>query len=658
MAITFGNLTIWSSCCVWLASTSSLAQQTPEPPSLEQLLQQPARTLPADVEVSTANRQQQTSSASSQVTYMVTDDEIHRLNLRTLGEILSLLPGLYVSSDSTYGYLTARGIGRPGDYNSRLLFLVDGTRVNDNIYDTGLIGSNFYLDTQLIERVEFTPGTGSALYGNNAYLGVVNIISKKAHKLQDVQLFGSVSNQNQQDWLLSYGLRDPDGHEGYLAVSHNHRRQIPIPELEATDVIQQAVRSNTDENTKFAGAYSFRRFSISFAKVNRDRHLPWQVDDIAQDSHTENDIAFVAARYSQRLSDSLEWFGHLSSNQTHIRTITPFDDSGLDLVFDVDGNWTNFDQRFSYQHSAQQQWLFGFDVQSDHHQAYSLSFNEVIPISKVASNNLRMGLFSQLNWQFHPKHNLVMGVRYDATRDGLRQFSPKLGWAWQPNAIDQWRVNLGRAFRAPNEYEMETNRFFDISLPESEQIDTAELNWQRQWSGGWHSSVSVYRNKLRNLITASFGIIDVVPFYNDQPITAHGVELALQQTWLDQSQLDLSLSVQQAHNSDQQPLSNSPDKMLKIQYDRPLVGDSVFISYRLFAASKRLSAQTQLAPKELAGFANHDLSLRWQWQPSASMQFTVKNLTDHLHTDAPLPTALELKQPGRSIELSLQWTLP
>ena len=57
-------------------------------------------------------------------------------------------------------------------------------RVNDNIYGQAGVGREFPLDIALIERVEFIPGPGSALYGSNAVLGVVNIVTRSAASLR------------------------------------------------------------------------------------------------------------------------------------------------------------------------------------------------------------------------------------------------------------------------------------------------------------------------------------------------------------------------------------------------------------------------------------------------------------------------------------------
>ena len=59
----------------------------------------------------------------------------------------------------------ARGFGLPGDVNTRLLVTINGNRVNDPTFDQGPFGQTFPLDLDLVERIEFIPGPGGAVYG-------------------------------------------------------------------------------------------------------------------------------------------------------------------------------------------------------------------------------------------------------------------------------------------------------------------------------------------------------------------------------------------------------------------------------------------------------------------------------------------------------------
>src|SRR5687767_3780455 len=69
--------------------------------------------------------EQKVTRAPASVT-IVTADEIKTFGHRSLADGLRKVPGLFVSNDRNYAYLGIRGFAQPGDYNTRVLVLIDG----------------------------------------------------------------------------------------------------------------------------------------------------------------------------------------------------------------------------------------------------------------------------------------------------------------------------------------------------------------------------------------------------------------------------------------------------------------------------------------------------------------------------------------------------
>ncbi len=114
---------------------------------------------------------------------LVSADDIARFGYRTLADALRGVRGLYVSDDRNYSYLGVRGFMRPGDYNSRILLLVDGHRMNDNLYDGAYFGRDGLPSIDIVERIEFVRGPSSSIYGSSAFFGIVNVVTKQATDL-------------------------------------------------------------------------------------------------------------------------------------------------------------------------------------------------------------------------------------------------------------------------------------------------------------------------------------------------------------------------------------------------------------------------------------------------------------------------------------------
>ncbi|WP_297324461.1 Plug domain-containing protein [Nitrosomonas sp.] len=124
--------------------------------SLEQLM---------NIRIIGASKYEQSQQKVAAAVSVITRADIRTYGWRTLNEALASLPGIHTTYDYRYEYTGVRGFGLPGDFNTRILILVNGIRINDATYDQGSVGRDFPLDIDLIERIEFIPGPGSAVYG-------------------------------------------------------------------------------------------------------------------------------------------------------------------------------------------------------------------------------------------------------------------------------------------------------------------------------------------------------------------------------------------------------------------------------------------------------------------------------------------------------------
>ncbi len=177
--------------------------------SLEELTQKGLATSPKDITVTTASKYRQNSRQTPAALRVITAENIRTFGYRTLAEALRSLPGVYISNDRNYSYIGVRGFGKQGDYNTRVLLLIDGERMNDDVYDGAYFTNEFPVDINLIERIEFMPGPGSAIYGNNAFFGVINVITKRGKDFNGAELsaeYGSFDTYKGRGTRLSkYG---------------------------------------------------------------------------------------------------------------------------------------------------------------------------------------------------------------------------------------------------------------------------------------------------------------------------------------------------------------------------------------------------------------------------------------------------------------------
>ena len=115
----------------------------------------------------------------STVTVLHSDD-LASLGVNTLYEALSFVPGIETSMIQVgWKRLIARGMHNPDSFIfDKMKLLIDGVSVSSKFYGTIYYYMDFPVD--LIERVEVLRGAASALYGDGAYNGAINVITKSS----------------------------------------------------------------------------------------------------------------------------------------------------------------------------------------------------------------------------------------------------------------------------------------------------------------------------------------------------------------------------------------------------------------------------------------------------------------------------------------------
>ena len=197
----------------WQQQTGKPARR---PQTLKNLSMEELMEVKVDTVFGASKHEQKVTEAPSAVS-IVTADDIKQQGYRTLADVLRSVRGFYVTSDRGYNAIGMRGMNISGDFGGRLLITVDGHRLNDPIYDTAASGMDFLLDVDLIERVEVIRGPGSSLYGNNAFLGVINVITRKGRDVNGVELSGSAATFDTYTGRFTYGNQFTNGVELMLS---------------------------------------------------------------------------------------------------------------------------------------------------------------------------------------------------------------------------------------------------------------------------------------------------------------------------------------------------------------------------------------------------------------------------------------------------------
>jgi outer membrane receptor for ferrienterochelin and colicins len=132
-----------------------------------------------DIVVGAAKREQSLGNVASAVT-VISADRIHRFGYRTIGEAVAAVAGLYLEDNRINASLGIRGLQIPGDFNTRILILVDGATINEAWGSSAGLGFENVVSIDEIARIEVIRGPVSSVYGANAFFGIINIVTRGA----------------------------------------------------------------------------------------------------------------------------------------------------------------------------------------------------------------------------------------------------------------------------------------------------------------------------------------------------------------------------------------------------------------------------------------------------------------------------------------------
>jgi iron complex outermembrane receptor protein len=130
-----------------------------------------------NVEVSTATKTAETEDEAPAVMQVVTQADLRRWGYQTVAEVLEHIQGFYLTDDHVLPDVGVRGmIGGLGSESGVIKVMIDGRSVAFRTTSGNWLGAEL-VPLESIAQIEIIRGPVSALYGADAFLGVVNIIT-------------------------------------------------------------------------------------------------------------------------------------------------------------------------------------------------------------------------------------------------------------------------------------------------------------------------------------------------------------------------------------------------------------------------------------------------------------------------------------------------
>jgi outer membrane receptor for ferrienterochelin and colicins len=523
--------------------------------------------------------EQRTTEAPSSIS-IVSSDEIKKYGYRTLADVLQSVHGFHVSYDRHYAFLGARGINL-GDFNSRILLLVNGHRVNNNLTDGAFIDTAFLLDVDLIDRVEVIRGPGSVLYGNNAFFGVINVVTRTGKQVNWSEFSGEYAEfdtykgratfgkafTNGTEFLLSGSFYDSDGPEKLFYNEFN------------TPAQNNGIARKRDDDLfgSFFGSLSYLDFTLEGGFIHRDKRNPTaQFGTTFNDPRlrTEDERGYAALKFAHSFPDILDVTARVYYDRNEFDIDYPF---GTTLFRERDvGEWWGAEVQLNKKLFDRHVVSLGGEYRDDFRQERQFSAQRT-----VRQDRQSHGIYAQGDFALLDNLHFNGGVRYDEYGDFDSSYNPRLALIYNPVNESTLKAIYGTAFRVPN--------FLELALSppgqlEPEEIASGELVYEQEITPNLRTSLSGFYNDMNGLIVFESGR------FNNIDAETKGMELALQGFWTNGIRTRLSYTLQKTESeSVRWDLPDSPEHLVKLNLIVPVFRDKVFAGMEFQFTSQRES---------------------------------------------------------------------
>lgn len=440
----------------FLLLTSTFAEEDPFSMSLEELL---------DVKVESASKYSENILAAPSSVTVFTADDISRMGLRTLDELLGYVPGFVVSNLSDRIALTVRG---SRSYSSVLL-LVDGQRVNEPLFHGfGITNPEFSLEN--IKKIEVIRGPGSALYGTGAYLGVINVTTKFEENYVMAELGENSMKSFSGSFYKKFEKLEMSIHsEAYRDENYTYKQYPESVSSGNGSTITNYINDNgVDSKDRFdlQMKLKYKKFKLHYNHQKRRYLGGTSADGIKNSAYynrSEPSRTNILASYQFDFSEGHRLNAKLGYLQNKFnpfglrgtRDNYDYFSGGLNITNQYQVGLEYFYTIYNTQIAAGFEYLneglttdsarSNFDSDGNH-QNEIVDLGEIYPSPRIKS----YGTYIQLQKDITDNHKVTAGLRFDENSAFGSALTPRVALISQYKTKTSTKFMYGEAFRSPS----------------------------------------------------------------------------------------------------------------------------------------------------------------------------------------------------------------
>jgi outer membrane receptor for ferrienterochelin and colicins len=660
--------------------------------SLEDLMNIQVKTV-----ASASRRTQDVSDAPASVT-IISSEQIRRYGYRTLAEVLNSVMGFNLTYDRNYYYLGVRGVGLPGDYNARVLLMVDGHRYNEPSNDSFFTGPGLGLDMGDVKKIEIVRGPASALYGQNAMLAIINVVTKG---------YADGAGSEAQLTLGEPGVttlaartRGRSGKVEYsvnvLGLNREGHHILEYPEFADPGIVDYDEDGNPDysgftvdndgeEMLAFRSRLAFGNFTLNLFLNDWEKQVPtgsWETNFDTGEEVVNEGYRYLDLKYMSEEEGDFTWWAKATTENYYYEGDFPYaydyvytDPAWRDAPYtifrdDWDATWHTLEFQGDYEGISSHRLAFGAKYTLNRVHMESFEVDPYWLYMNIEPTYHNLSGFVQDEITLSDSASLVLGLNHniydeDVFKGDVERTNPRVGVILAVGPDTRLKGLYGEAFRVPNTNEFLYNDAGESQLPnsnlEAEVIRTGELILEHDFSSSWSLRSSLYRTSLESLIQAEevAGPVGTAFQYQNSPddIISTGVECEIRKFISEDTSGYLSVALQRTENDQTgDKLPNSPEEMVNLGVSVPLVRGEVYLSVDNQYVGEVMTAY--LDEKVDSYFLTNATISHNAVASDLEMSLSVYNLFDvaYSHPGTYDHVQTEIPQDGRTLGLNVKYS--
>lgn len=555
--------------CALVLNSSAFAETSAEHDSLEQELAYLAAERQVVV---TASKIEEHVDKTVATTTVITQDDISHIGARNLLDVLRLVPGIGITQ-SKIGIREIEVRGVKTALSEKVQIMLNGHPLDHNLQNAGSTWVYDDLPVDTIKRVEVVRGPGSALYGANAFLAVINIITQNAKDLNGLHTSAGWGSFDTQQYRASWGKQLSNSAEAALHFNFTDTNGIGSP-IPADSLSIHGLNSSAPGKSQLTeGRYDlewnlgYKDFKLDGRFINKKTGAFFNAATILSDNRTQQNYNDYFLRLSRtwKIKDNLTvdtQLFHDFFSLDNIWQLTPsqFSRSGLQ------DTRTGGEIQANYHLSATQTMIGGFsyakEQQSNLIDELGIDPQHLLPALSNTEERTRKhwGVYLEDIWDPLTNLRLSVGARYDRYNDFGGTFNPRMGFNWEVIKNYALKFSYGTAYRAPAFGELGiVNNPVLLGNPmlKPETVKTFETGVIAHPVKALTTQATYFHSAINQIIAQVPGQTVISRIENSGSVIAEGVELEARYDFDGGSYLSANQVFQHSIQLDQQ-LANVP----------------------------------------------------------------------------------------------------